>query len=316
MAGITYEQLALGWKPDSRSDNVFNIIAIVVLLSFLLAALVVSSIPVPKNAQSARTVLPDRIAKFITERPKPKVVPRPVPKPLPLPSPLVRAKKPEQKKALTKIEKKARDNAEKSGLLALTTQLSDLMDTKSINKMVSGSLHAAKNANAEVSVNSQILTANSSKGSGGVTQNVYMSTAMGGTRLDDNQIKLANKLLAAHGQIAVMDKHVSRTSEERQARGDNVRAEEDVAYVMDEHKSMLHALYRRARRTHPGIKGKIVLELTILPTGRVSRVRVVTSELNDRRLEQQLIERIKLFDFGARQVETLTLTIPVEFLPS
>ena len=99
-------------------------------------------------------------------------------------------------------------------------------------------------------------------------------------------------------------------------RGDNLRSEEDVAYVMDKHKSMLHSLYRRARRTHPGLKGKIILEITILPSGKVSKVRIVSSELHDKSLEQDLVARVRMFDFGSRTVEALTVTIPVEFLPS
>jgi protein TonB len=318
MTVISYEQLALNWSPDSKRDHVFNMIAFIVLVGFLILGLVVSSISVPKIKHNARVLVPERVAKFITEKPKPKpkVQPQPVPKPLPIPSPLVRHKKPKQKKPLTKLEKKARKKASESGLLALTSQLSDLMDTKSVDKMVGGKIHNAKNVNKAATINANVLTANSGTGSAVVRQNVYSAGATQGTRLDDNQLKLAKKLLASHGQIQIVDKHKSNQSNASRIRGDNVRAEEDVAYVMDKHKSVLHSLYRRARRAHPGLKGKIVLELTILPSGKVSRVRIVSSELKDATLEQRLVERIKLFDFGARPVETLTVTIPVEFLPS
>lgn len=318
MSTITYEQLALGWKPDSRRDHVFNVLAILVLFGFLVLGIVVSMIPVPKQKHNAPVRVPERVAKFITEkpRPKPKSVQLPVPKPLPVPSPLVRAKKPEQKKPLTKIEKKARKKAAESGLLALTSQLSDLMDTKSVDKMVGSKFRSTKNANLAASVNGNVLSAESGKGSSGVRHDVYSAGTNTGTKLDDNQLKLAKKLLASHGQIAIIDKNNSKSSSQSQARDENVRAEEDVAYVMDKHKSMLHALYRRARRVNPGLKGKIVLELTILPSGKVARVRILSSELMDRTLEDQLVERIRQFDFGARPVETLTVTIPVVFLPS
>lgn len=318
MAVMTYDQLALSWRPDSRRDHVFNLVAFCILAGFMILGIIISSIPVPEQKHETRILVPERVAKFITEKPKPKpkVVVQTEPKPLPVPSPLIRPKKLEHKKPLTKIEKQARKKASESGLLALTSQLSDLMDTKSVDKMVGSKIHEAKSINKAAGVNSNVLNAKTATGSNGVRQDVYSTGAAQQTSLDDNQLKLAKKLLASHGQLATLEDRGAKDQNRRQTRGDNVRAEEDVAYIMDEHKSMLHALYRRARRTNPGLKGKIVLELTILPSGKVSRVRIVTSELKDRVLEQQLVERIRQFDFGAHHVETLTVTIPVEFLPS
>ena len=99
-------------------------------------------------------------------------------------------------------------------------------------------------------------------------------------------------------------------------RGDNVRSEEDVIFVMDQNKSKLHSIYRRARRGHPGLKGKIVLEITIAPSGKVLKVRIKSSELNDSKLESRLVARIKRFDFGSNSVEEVTVLFPIEFLPS
>ena len=77
-----------------------------------------------------------------------------------------------------------------------------------------------------------------------------------------------------------------------------------------------HHIYRRARRADPGLKGKIVLEITIAPSGKVLRVRIKSSELNNPSLEARLIARIKRFDFGVSQTEKVTVTFPIEFLPS
>ena len=85
---------------------------------------------------------------------------------------------------------------------------------------------------------------------------------------------------------------------------------------MDKNKSKLHSIYRRARRSHPGLKGKIVLEITIAPSGKVLSVRIKSSELNDPKLESRLVARIKRFDFGSDSVEKVTVIFPIEFLPS
>jgi TonB family protein len=85
---------------------------------------------------------------------------------------------------------------------------------------------------------------------------------------------------------------------------------------MDKNKSKLHALYRKARRSNPGIKGKIVLEITISPDGKVLVVNIASSELNDSKLESRIVARVKRFNFGAANVKAVTVTYPVEFLPS
>jgi len=85
---------------------------------------------------------------------------------------------------------------------------------------------------------------------------------------------------------------------------------------MDKNKSKLHSLYRHARRSDPGIQGKIVLEITISPAGKVLSVVMVSSELNNPKLESRIISRIKQFKFGEANVKKVTVTYPIEFLPS
>ncbi len=63
-------------------------------------------------------------------------------------------------------------------------------------------------------------------------------------------------------------------------------------------------LYNRALRQNPALQGKLVLKLTIEPDGRVSACEVVSSELGDKELEQKLVQRVLLFQFEKRDVET------------
>lgn len=96
----------------------------------------------------------------------------------------------------------------------------------------------------------------------------------------------------------------------------NFRTDEDIAYVMDRNKGKLYSVYRQARRKNPGLKGRIVFDITILPSGKVSGVVIRSSELNNSKLESRLLARVKRFDFGEREGEPITVTYPVEFLPS
>ncbi|VAW87997.1 hypothetical protein MNBD_GAMMA17-1199, partial [hydrothermal vent metagenome] len=80
--------------------------------------------------------------------------------------------------------------------------------------------------------------------------------------------------------------------------------------------SKLFSIYNRERRTDPGLKGTIVLEIVIAPSGEVVEVRIVSSELNNSKLERRILSRIKQFNFGEKDVGTVTVSYPIEFIPS
>lgn len=306
MSVITYEKLALQWSPERERDHRFNIMATIFVAGLILIGIVLSSIELPKEKRQTRTVVPERVAKFILQKEKTKKI-----KPKPVPKPKIRLtpkRKDVKKKPLTKKEKKARKKAADSGLLALGNELSDLIDTKSISAMVGKKVTHSSSAKKTASVNTNVLTDNVSKGSGGVSD-------ADGPTIEGKTTLSRQERLAVRQAITSSDSGADK-SRNRGYRGEGLRSEEEIAIVMDQNKSQLHGLYRRARRTNPGLKGKIVLAITILPSGQVSKIEIRSSELNDPQLEARLIARIKRFNFGARGVEKVTVTYPIEFLPS
>jgi periplasmic protein TonB len=308
VATAYYEHLALGWAPESKSDNEFKFFASIVVVILLTIGLILSSINVPVEERKARTVIPERIANFILEKEKPKPKPKPKP-PKPVKKPVIKKtqKKPsELKKPITKAQKKARKKAADSGLLALSSELSDLMDTSDLSRDVGGRVNTNASAAKAASQNASILSDNVSKGSGGVNADKYATTVTR-SKLTQREITQVKQSLLA-SDTAGSSKGKSRTGD--------VRAEEDVTIVFDQNKSMLYSIYNRERRKNPGLKGKIVLEITIAASGKVTSVRIVSSELNSPSLERRLVSRIKLFNFGAQPVKSLTVTYPIEFLPS
>ena len=86
--------------------------------------------------------------------------------------------------------------------------------------------------------------------------------------------------------------------------------------VFDRNKAAIYAIYNKALRDRPELQGKVVIELTIAPSGEVTACHVVSSELNDADLEHKLVTRIKQFQFEAKDVETITTTKPIEFFPA
>ncbi len=105
-------------------------------------------------------------------------------------------------------------------------------------------------------------------------------------------------------------------SVKRSASGKASRSLEDIKLVFERNKGAIYAIYNRALREDPGLQGKVVLKLTISPSGAVVECRIEASELHAPDLESKLLARIRQFDFGAKDVDQMIVTWPVDFLPS
>ncbi len=316
---IIYENLALEWSPISKTDHRFNSIVLVSLLTVILIGGILSSIDIPVEERKSAIEIPERIANLILEQEKKKPVVVPPEKPKPKLKPVIKTeprvkkkqKKIEKQKPLTKIQKKARERAQESGLLALGNELADLMDTPSINNMVGTRLsNTSSETPGSSSLNNDLLSEGVNKGSAGVNSGKYADVATSNTKLSAQElVTFKQNLIAAENQKDASSKDSQRAS------GD-LRAEEEITLIFDQNKSKIYSLYNRERRKNPGLKGKIVLEITIAPEGKVVSVKIISSELNLPKLETSLLSRIKLFKFSSGKKETVTITYPIEFLPS
>ena len=94
------------------------------------------------------------------------------------------------------------------------------------------------------------------------------------------------------------------------------RSIEEIRVVFDRNKGAIYAIYNRALRDEPALQGKVVLKLTIAPSGALVDCRIESTELHTPELEAKLLARIRQFDFGAKDVDQITVTWPVDFLPS
>ena len=101
----------------------------------------------------------------------------------------------------------------------------------------------------------------------------------------------------------------------RSGSGKASRSIEDVKLVFERNKGAIYAIYNRMLREEPSLQGKVVLKLTIAPSG-AAECQIVSSELKTPELESKLLARVRQFDFGAKDVEVLIINWPVDFLPS
>ncbi len=100
-------------------------------------------------------------------------------------------------------------------------------------------------------------------------------------------------------------------------RGAAGRTDEEIQIVFDRYKSAFYRLYNRELRNDPTLRGQVVLRLRIEPDGSVSLCEAQSSDLNSPALVQQVVDRVKTLDFGAKEgILAITILYPIDFLPA
>jgi hypothetical protein len=96
----------------------------------------------------------------------------------------------------------------------------------------------------------------------------------------------------------------------------NSRTDEEIQIVFDRHKASFYRLYNRELRNDPTLKGQMVLRLTIEPDGSVSMCELKSTDMNAPDLVTQVVNRVKTINFGAKDVQAVTIVYPIDFLPA
>jgi hypothetical protein len=96
----------------------------------------------------------------------------------------------------------------------------------------------------------------------------------------------------------------------------NARTDEEIQIVFDRHKASFYRLYHQQLRNDPTLKGQMVLRLTIEPDGSVSMCTLQSSDMKAPQLAAQVVDRVRAINFGAKDVQALTIVYPIDFLPA
>ena len=319
----------------------------------LLAALVMPWLPVREPDRAAVEPLPPRLAKLLLDREAPPPAPlpkldRPVPKDeakaaapdVPKAAPkvaIVEARRPEANKPPGEKLENARARASGVGLLAMKNELAEMHAAPAAVQMnkdikpgpgVGSGVGPGVGSGVGPGVPTRsLITSNATGGSGGINTAAY-SRDTGGGGLAGRSTTLVEGVAGGRGgggPGGTTQGGVGRGGAggsgaggtlQRGGSGKASRSIEEIKLVFERNKGAIYAIYNRALREEPSLQGRVVLELKIAPEGQVVDLRVVSSELKAADLERKLLARIKQFDFGAKDVDAITVTWPVDFLPS
>lgn len=310
--------LNLPWV-EGREDRLFKRLLIISTLLFLIIGMFMNSITLPETQQQKLMDIAPRLAKLIVEKNKIPPPPKPVKKEIKKPEPKKKkeVKKPQEKpKPVTKPKPKpkpvdtraaARRIAEKSGLMALQDDLADLRESFDVTDIGDKpQLKTGKQAETIIST-SDFLTAKASQGSGGIKTDTL-----------NRQIKSSELAQRKTSQIKSKIESASKITSNAIARKSRTarRSQEEIERVFQKNKGAIFNIYNRELRKDPTLQGKVIVELTIAANGSVTKCIIVSSELGHEKLEKRLLSKIKKFIFSSKKVPAITVTYPIDFLPS
>ena len=322
----TYSQaMLMPWELSAEADAKFRRIVKFCLVLFLVFGVIMPYLPLPDFETKPLDVPTARVATLIFEvkeipKPEPAAKPKaPQPKPqIKQPEPVVKKKAPRIAKPAPVVAKakpakpvkpkvSARKQAEQAGLLAMKDALADMRQNT-----VSASLRKTRNLSRSGgkarSTDRAVLTSGTTRSSGGI-QTASLSRNTGGGQLSG---RTTTRVHSPEGNAPAGGGTGSSSGGERTAG----RSIEEIQMVFDRNKGAIYSVYNRALRKDPTLQGKIVLQLTIAPSGKVTRCVLISSELHDGIVSKKISQRVKLFNFEAKDVNEVTITYPIEFLPA
>jgi len=313
-----YREYELAWTKNTGQERKFRRLLAIVFGTTLFFGLVFPWIPTPDVDPNAVDIIPPRIAKLLLEqKPPPPPPPKPVePEPEPEADPIAEPEpelvaeeppppEPEPEPEID-YEQIAREQAQ-AALMPFTEDLAALADSD-VLEQVADERPLTSSVGSAARNERSMITSKVGTASGGINT-ASMSRNTGGSALAGRNVTAIKSPVEAVGQSAGGTRRTGTS-------GKASRSREEIELVFDKNKGAIFALYNRALRQNPILEGKLVLRLTIAPSGEVTFCEIVSSELDDDELERKLVQRVRLFRFEARDVEPVTTTKPIDFFPA
>jgi TonB family protein len=292
-----YRRYELPWSPAEEMERRFRTILRNLVIAFAIIAVLIPFLPRHERIVNTDS-LPERVVQLVLEPPPP-------PPPPPPPKP----EKPLEKAPVTPKPVPQpvdpRVKASKSGLLANLDDLAALRDVD-LDKLSKNQPKTTDPGDVSV-VQRSLITSKAGGTSGGISAPTSSGLAAGSGSLNGIRTAQVKDPTLASGNAGATRAGGS---------GKASRGAEEIALVFTKNKGAIDSMYARALRDSPALQGKVVIEMTISPSGDILSARIVSSDLNDPAFEEKLLARIKLFKFEAKDVATLTATKPIDFFPA
>jgi outer membrane biosynthesis protein TonB len=276
---------------------------------YLLIAVVVPLIEQVEVSREVKEKVPVQLAKIMLKEKKLPIPEKPKEKPIEDKKPEELKDKPEKKIEPPKTKRQAaKQKAQSSGLAAMKDELFAMRDAFEVKPASTTKLN--KTNAAEVKVQRKLLA------SAANTQSSTLSAANTTQTVASDELSTRNTQQVRLSEEEVLASNDTAIAESLAAQKSGQRSEVALRRTLEANKSRLYARYNRALRKDPFLKGKVLFEIEILPSGKVNKVTIKSSELNNAKLERQLTSILRAIKFSAESVGTVVTIWAIDFLPS
>lgn len=304
--------LVLPWSSSLEDDSRFRGILRNLLILFVVFAIAVPLLPVQEITREQKEALPPQLARVLLDKQEIPEPPKPEPKPKEKEKPKEKKKekpkekkkeKPKPKPQPVDLVKKAREEAAVAGVLAFQDDLADMRDSLDMSEL--SNANVSRGPAEAAKVERSIITSKAKSTSGGIAT-AALSRDTGGVALSGKE---DTKVVSPIDQTSGKKGKAGGTSTAGGRSDQNVRRE------MDKSKGAIFAIYNRALRKDPTLQGKFVFEMLIDPSGAITEIKLISSDLNDPALERKILSRVKLIRFPAASVIKTRVNYSFDFLP-
>jgi TonB family protein len=197
-------------------------------------------------------------------------------------------------------------------LIALSDELEDLREAFDLDDTLGLPQQTDGSQEVKIAASGDLLTSGAQQSSGGIQTDTLNRNLKTSELAQRQTTSVESKIEPAGEKLAKAES----TQQKSQGQASGKRSADEIERVFQKNKGGIFSIYNRALRKNPSLEGQVVVELTIAPSGEVTRVKILSSELGDEALERKLVLKIKRFKFSNARVAEITVTYPIEFLPS
>jgi len=293
--------VVLPWHENEEQFEYFKKLSKTIVIPLMILLFVMPLLPdfaekpevIKKVVTQSALDPPEEIVRAPEEAP-PEVQPKPKQKP--------KASK------KTKDQTKVKPTSGAASLAALSQQLSALSSAASAPKQQKKNVFVADSGKVQKSSRSLLGQKNATSSSNGLSASDVTINARGGQVLEHQSGNVESPIMA-----------IELPTEEQYHFDPNQNSRRDMQSIrrtLERYKGSVYALYTKALRKNPELNGRFIFEFVILANGDISGLKLVSSELNEAKLEAQMLKKIGGIKFGAADHIPTAVQYTFSFLPS
>ncbi len=323
------------WSQNGENDRRYRRALLISLLLSLLFSTVILLVTVPVLVRPAVVEIPERLAMLVRKEHK-------KPEPVKKTKEEKKDEKKEAKKQTDKTQEKptqerpkaptaeqvaAPKKAVNTGVLAFKDSFKDLIDETPVARLGTEARLTATQTAGQALASRSLVSMQGGGGTSGGIGNAAVSRNVGSGGIGNAALGRSvggggNDRLgrAGSGFTQVKSAIAGIGGKEAKPLSSGARpgrTDEEIQILFDRYKAALYRIYNTELRKDPTLRGKMVLRITIEPSGTVSACAVESCNMNAPDFNTQIVERVRKFNFGAKDgVPKTTILYPIDFLPA